>query len=41
VTGTFTGPQAQEMIGGFEFDYRSPLDDSAQRAGGAFIAKQR
>lgn len=40
VWGTFTGPQAQEMVGGFEFDYRSPVDGLSQKAGGAFIANQ-
>ncbi len=40
VTGEFTGPLAEELIGGLHFDYVSPQDGSLQRVSGAFIAKR-
>lgn len=39
LTGTFTGPSAQELIGSFSFGYASPINGSAQIAGGAYLAK--
>ena len=38
-TGQFTGPQAQELIGSFEFPYTSPDDGKVYQANGAFVAK--
>jgi len=38
--GLFTGPAAQELIGGFNFNYLSPVNGSEQSAEGAFIAKR-
>jgi hypothetical protein len=37
-TGLFAGPSADELAGSFAFPYLSPVDGSAQQAGGAFIA---
>ena len=39
LTGTFTGPTAQELIGSFSFGYTSPIDGRGQSAGGAYLAK--
>lgn len=41
ISGRFTGPAAQELIGGLRIEYRSQVDGSMQTAGGAFIAKRR
>ncbi|MFC4293494.1 hypothetical protein ACFO0A_00310 [Novosphingobium tardum] len=40
ISGRFTGPGAEELIGGLRFTYASPIDGSQQTAGGAFIAKR-
>lgn len=39
LTGTFTGPAANELIGSFAFGYTSPIDGTAQHAGGSYLAK--
>ena len=38
ISGRFTGPNAEELIGGISIGYRSPVDGSMQTASGAFIA---
>ena len=38
--GQFTGPQAQELIGSFQFPYTSPDDGKIYQANGAFVGKQ-
>jgi hypothetical protein len=40
LAGTLTGPAAQELIGRMSFNYVSPIDQTSQAAGGAFIAKK-
>ena len=39
-SGLFTGPAAQELIGDFIFPYKSPADNKAYQAAGAFVAKK-
>ena len=36
-SGHFTGPSAQELIGGFAFPYSSPIDGLTYQADGAFV----
>lgn len=38
-SGQFTGPAAQELIGSFQFPYRSPDDGNVYQATGAFVGK--
>jgi hypothetical protein len=40
LSGQFTGPNAEELIGNFAFPYVSPIDSKTYQADGAFIAKQ-
>jgi hypothetical protein len=40
VSGRFTGPAAEELIGGLRFNYVSPLDGKTYEARGAFVAKR-
>ena len=39
-SGEFTGPNAQELIGGLTFPYKSPDDGKVYQAAGGFLAKQ-
>ena len=38
LTGRFTGPHAEELIGDFALPYRSPIDGQPYEADGAFVA---
>lgn len=40
VSGRFTGPAGEELIGSFQLNYVSPVDGSPQTARAAFIAKR-
>jgi hypothetical protein len=40
LSGRFTGPQGEELIGGLTLEYISPVDGSRQVAGASFIAKR-
>lgn len=40
LSGLFTGPAAQELIGSFAFPYTSPVDDKKYQAAGAFVGKR-
>ena len=40
IRGTFTGPAAQELIGGFFFGYVSPVTGQDASAAGAFLAQR-
>ena len=40
ITGQFTGPAAQELIGSFFFGYVSPVSGQDFSAAGAFIAQR-
>ena len=39
-SGQFTGPSAQELIGGFRLPYTSPVDSKTYDATGAFVGKK-
>lgn len=40
LSGRFAGPSGEELIGGLQFKYVSPIDGSQQTVGAAFIAKR-
>jgi hypothetical protein len=39
-SGRFTGPAAEELIGGFAFPYKSPTDGATYNAAGGFVASK-
>jgi hypothetical protein len=40
LSGRFTGPQGEELIGGLRLEYTSPADGSKQVASASFLAKR-
>jgi len=41
LSGQFTGPHAEELIGNFAFPYRSPIDSQTYQADGAFVGSKK